>query len=435
MGEDPETAIEHPEEQRGSEHDVRELFGLQRRLTPLEHLLHALPVAQVAERTLGRAEHASDRGDPLVAGHALRVACASHVRREPLLQPVAAARREKHEECEEHEEPCREPDDDAARRPVDECRQQARRRGRSADVPRLRRDDERERGRSRTGHSGLDLEMVARPRGGDVGNRPRVAQPLGDRAVDAGECRGRRGAVVVAARLARELLERARVETLALDADRIDRYARFARDRDRIRERGLAGDVLSVGQDDQHPADERARAQLSCSRDDRVVECGSLAAGDGDVSQRGVGIDCRGRQGAQRNRVGTEGEHRNCVCGRLRGDEASRRRHRSLERRSDHRSRVVDREHDRLRVAEVLGDQAGDGLAVLGHARSDSGSERRHDRSAHGREAAGVDRRDGDSSRGRRRDNERGDDNGEGPGEAAHLTPPNFGVSCVSRMA
>src|SRR5216684_3673957 len=98
----------------------------------------------MTERTLGRAEHAPDRGEPFLAGHALRVACAARVGLKSYLQPVATAGTEEHEECEEHEEPCREPDDDAARGSVDEFRQEARRRGRSADVPRLRRDDERE---------------------------------------------------------------------------------------------------------------------------------------------------------------------------------------------------------------------------------------------------------------------------------------------------
>ena len=107
------------------------------------------------------------------------------------------------------------------------------------------------------------LTMVAGPGGGDIGDRPRMAEPLRDRAVDPGERRRRRGAVVPAAGLACELLERRRIEARALDADRVDRDGCLARDRDGILERRLARHVASVGQDDQDAADERACAQLS----------------------------------------------------------------------------------------------------------------------------------------------------------------------------
>ena len=57
----------HPEEEGRAEDDVRELGGAQRRLAAFEHLLDALPLAQVTECALGRAQHQGKRGEPLLA--------------------------------------------------------------------------------------------------------------------------------------------------------------------------------------------------------------------------------------------------------------------------------------------------------------------------------------------------------------------------------
>src|SRR5207247_10728651 len=84
------------------------------------------------------------------------------------------------------------------------------------------------------------------------------------------------GAVIDAARLLGQLVERGGIELRALDRDDVDRRARLAGGRDRIVQRGRAASLVPVGDDDDYSRLERFVGERVRGLDDRVVERGGL---------------------------------------------------------------------------------------------------------------------------------------------------------------
>ena len=283
-----------------------------------------LPLAQVAERPLRRAEQTGERGKALLAGDTLRPARASrYAPGAACAASCRAVRPRSTRNASKHERACDEPDDDSPCRPVDELRQELRRRGRSAHVAGLRRND---RAQTRTilrPARRCDLDVVARPSRGDIGD----ASTCG-RAASRSSCRPRRALPSMRRRsTGRRSRERAAGavpdRSRALDPDRVDRDGRLAR---RSRRHSSSVAVLDTSLPSVRTMRTRPTSGLArnCSGalHDRVVERCSLGAGEPDVSQRGVRVDGRRRQAAQLDRVRAEGEHRDRVGARLRRDEA-----------------------------------------------------------------------------------------------------------------
>ena len=208
--------------------------------------------------------------------------------------------------------------------------------------------------------------------------------------------------MVHAARLLGELVERGGIELRALDGDDVDRRAGLACSRDRVVQRGGAARLVAVGHDDHHACLERLVREHVRRLDDRVVERGPLDGVDLDRFERPDGVAALGREVGQELGLRGERGHGDPVLGRLRGDEATRRRDGVRERCAPHRLRTVDREDDGLLRAEVLCPVDPDGQPVLAQLRGLRARVGGQDRDAHDRERARVDAPDRDAGIGRR---------------------------------
>ena len=290
------------------------------------------------------------------------------MRREPLLHPAAAADAYEHEHGGEGERTNEQRDRERACRRVGGRRQDAAR-GRRIRRPERGGHCELLLGRADSPKRDTQADVVAGPCGRVVADAPRAVELGRDRGVDLRECSARSGAVVGAVRAVGERLQGGRVEVRPLDPDRVDGRSRPARRRDGRVERGVTRDVAAVREHDDHTAGEWARAQRQRGLDDRVVERGARAAGDCERTEHSFCLGRRRREPGELHGAIAECDHRDPVGRVFAMHERTRGGLRVRERLTGHRARVVDRDHEALRVAQVDGVEAAHRHAVLGQAR------------------------------------------------------------------
>ncbi len=271
------------------------------------------------------------------------------------------------------------------------------------------------------------MKLLAGPCGGDVLDPPRALELGRDRGVDLGEGLARGGGVEGAAGLVRELLQRLLGLVARADRDRVDQRACLVGAGDRLVERGLARDVLAVGEEHDHARPARFLREDARRERHGVVQRRAGGRVHGHRAQRVVGVDRRGGEARQLHGLRAEDDHGDAVGRRLGREELPRSRRRVLQLLAGHRLRAVDGDHDALRGGEVLCGQVDHAAAVLGQGRRLVGGDRRDEGRADRRIPAHVDPTEG-HGRARRHRRQEGDDGGEEQDAdqraAVHSNPP-----------
>ena len=302
--------------------------------------------------------------------------------------PGAPVRPEDEHERQEDETRHGQSDRDRTGRPVCARRNELRRRRRGGHPERggdLGPAQSRARARNRC----LHMDVVARARGGDVLDAPRVPQRSRDRGVHVRKRAARVCPVVGSAGVLGELLQRRGRVVLARDPDGVDEHVVIARDSGCGRQRMGAQRISPVREEDEH-AGSTLRGKDLDRVPDRVVERSPLSAVNRKTLQGGIRIASVLREARNCDHVRAEGHDRHAVASRLGRHELARGRDGVRELRAPHRPRAVDREYDGLRVCEVDGLESGDVNAVLGEGRVETGARGRDHGRADGRVLARV---------------------------------------------
>ena len=127
---------------------------------------------------------------------------------------------------------------------------------------------------------------------------------------------------------------------------------------------GGAADVVAVREQDDHAASLLA-GEHPGGEVDRVPERRARVRADRERAERVVRVDRCAREGTLLRGVLAEGDERDPVAGRLRGDEGGCCRRGLGERLARHRARRVEREHHVLAAAEIDRLKAGGRATVL----------------------------------------------------------------------
>ena len=398
-------------EERRATHQVHELDRADREIGPLDQVADTLPAPEVPERPFGGPEEPRGEREPLAA---VRLLSDPRLRGpnvwiEPVREPGALLRSEREEPRDEDEETDCASEDERAPAALEHALGEQRR---GLCVVRRRREarnDERSLDRLVAGAGGLDGEMVAGPRRRDVADLPRALELLGDRCVNLGQGLARGRAVVGAAGLLGELLQRRRREERALDRNRVDGDARILRGAGCVGQRRLAHGLVAVRHEDDHAGRQGLSRERASRQDDCVPERRALDRVDREGPKRRVGVDRGRREARQRNRLRRKRRDRDPVGGGLRFDEGACRGGCVGKWLAAHRPRAIDHEHDALRPPEVLGRDPCRCLPVLGELRRADGRSIRDDADLDGRIRARVDGLHLHARRGERRQEESGE--------------------------
>jgi hypothetical protein len=242
------------EQQPEAEHDVGELGCLERPVRPLEQRVDLLPLLQVPQHALRGLEKAGEQRE--APPFALSLECllprGGDMRIQSAAQPGSLRRGQREGGGDESEEPHHAGEDGQA--PVARVEEVWQERGR------LGCDRRRIAGGGQLGpelvsarEGDHEVEAVAGPGSGHVVELPGSAQILCDRVVDVRERRRGSGPVVVAVRRVGKAPEGTRVETTALDPDRVHGYVSVPGGRDGLVERrALLRRVGAVGEENEH---------------------------------------------------------------------------------------------------------------------------------------------------------------------------------------
>jgi hypothetical protein len=170
--------------------------------------------------------------------------------------------------------------------------------------------------------------------------------------------------VIAAAGITGQLLQRVRLELIALDPDRVRGDAGVVRVRDRLLH-ARARRVGAVREQDEHAPAGRRLVERPRGHGNGLPEGGPLLCVDLDRPQLVLRVDRCRRHSGQLGRSVPEGDELDPGAARLREHERLRSSGGIAQRRAAHRLRAVDGQHDVRALTEVVGLRSLDRLAVL----------------------------------------------------------------------